>query len=141
MTEGFKQTGELVKKVRKQKKITQVKLAELAEVSQGYIADLENGKLKNPASQKLLLIAKILEIPSKQIQDAIWDDQANQFLETISDPSVVSDNEYLDPFAAEETSQVISDSELLTRFHNLSTISQQTVKILIENLEKMEAGK
>lgn len=55
--------GDYIKSVRKEKKITSRKLAELSQVSQAYISQLETGKHSSPSPDVLERIAKALEIP------------------------------------------------------------------------------
>lgn len=53
--------GENIKRFRKQKKLTQSQLAELANMSRSYVADIERDRY-NPSVDTLKAIAKALEI-------------------------------------------------------------------------------
>ncbi|MCM0626674.1 helix-turn-helix domain-containing protein [Lysinibacillus sp. OL1_EC] len=55
--------GDLIKEVRKKSGLTTTQLAEMVEVSQGYISHLENERKKNPSPDVLARIAKVLDIP------------------------------------------------------------------------------
>lgn len=55
-----------LKEIRKQKKITQEKLAELTGLSRPYISDIERKKSK-PSGETILKIAKALNMPAEQI--------------------------------------------------------------------------
>lgn len=53
----------MIKALRKQKKMSQMELAEKACITQAYLSGLENGKRKNPSLKTLENIAKALEVP------------------------------------------------------------------------------
>ncbi|WP_336635370.1 helix-turn-helix transcriptional regulator [Lysinibacillus fusiformis] len=55
--------GDLIKEVRKKNGLTTTQLAEMVEVSQGYISHLENERKKNPSPDVLARISKVLDIP------------------------------------------------------------------------------
>ncbi len=59
--------GKTIAKRRKELGITQVELALQAGTSQGYISDLENGKILNPTIGTLLKIATILNLESSKL--------------------------------------------------------------------------
>ena len=61
---------------RKKLGITQVDLATRAGTSQGYISDLENGKIVNPTIGTLLKIATILNLESSKLLSEI--DHSNE---------------------------------------------------------------
>ena len=54
--------GEKVKAIRKSQKVSQEKLAELAELDRTYISDIENGK-RNVSIETVFKIAKALDKP------------------------------------------------------------------------------
>lgn len=54
--------GEKVKSIRKSQKVSQEKLAELAELDRTYISDIENGK-RNVSIETVYKIAKALNTP------------------------------------------------------------------------------
>lgn len=53
--------GSIIKQFRKEKGISQKKLAQLAEISNSYLSDIEVGRT-NPSLKTLLKIAKVLEV-------------------------------------------------------------------------------
>lgn len=57
------QLGSRIRSRRKSLKLTQKALAEKLNISQGYIADLENSKINNPSLEKITYIAKELNLP------------------------------------------------------------------------------
>ena len=59
--------GEIIRSRRKSLKMSQNQLADSANVSQGYIADLENGKVKNPTIQTVVRIAAVLNLNNEQL--------------------------------------------------------------------------
>jgi repressor LexA len=52
--------GEFIKKARKEKGVTQLELYKMTGLSQGYIADIENGRIKNPTDKTLDKIGSVL---------------------------------------------------------------------------------
>lgn len=82
--------GDYIKNVRKEKKITSRKLAELSQVSQAYISQLETGKHSSPSPDVLERIAVALNVPyldlmtqagyiDEQIKDAFEKTEKNSF--------------------------------------------------------------
>jgi len=55
-------TGKKVRKLRKANNLTMGELANICKISQSYISDLENGKIKNPSGVKLAKIAEALGV-------------------------------------------------------------------------------
>ena len=55
-----------LKKLRKQKNLTQEKLSELANIDRSYISDIERG-VKNESIEKLYQLANALEISMKDL--------------------------------------------------------------------------
>lgn len=53
--------GENIKKIRKEKKITQQKLAKEMDISRSYLSDLENNRY-NPSSKTLEMLAEKLDV-------------------------------------------------------------------------------
>lgn len=62
MSLDLKLIGNNIKKRRKELGITQKDIAEALNISQGYIADLENGKIKNPTVENLDKISGFLDM-------------------------------------------------------------------------------
>lgn len=58
--------GEHIRKYRKQKGLTQEKLADLANIDYSYLNLIESGK-KNPTIKRLAKIARVLKVPLKEI--------------------------------------------------------------------------
>ena len=54
--------GEVLREIRKAKNMTQIQLHELTGLSQGYIADIENGKIKDPTIETLVKIGKVFNM-------------------------------------------------------------------------------
>lgn len=52
--------GEIIRKIRKEKKMTLVQIAEITGLSHPYLSQLENGKKKNPSFETLDKIAQSL---------------------------------------------------------------------------------
>ena len=61
--------GEVVRQLREVKKITQRELEELTqgEVSRGYVANLERGKIRMPSEEKLEALAHALDVTRRYI--------------------------------------------------------------------------
>ena len=57
---SYKRVGEKIRKIRKQKGLTQEQLAELAKIEPRSIVDIEGGK-RNPTLKTLNKIVKALE--------------------------------------------------------------------------------
>ena len=139
MSEGFKQTGELIKKVRKEKRFTQAELAGMVEVSQGFIADLENGKMTNPSRQKLYQIAKILEIGFNEVWDAISYDEFVLFDQETRGARV---KDVTEEYSVNNITDLSApETKLIICFRALSDTAKQAVLNLITNLEALEKTK
>lgn len=63
--------GQSIKARRKELNFTQDKLAKKLDMSQGYLADIENGKAKNPSLDTLGKIADALQINLNRLFSAI----------------------------------------------------------------------
>lgn len=59
---------EIIKKIRKEKKMTQTELARLAGVSQPHIHDLENGN-RHASPETLKRIAAALGVTAQELKD------------------------------------------------------------------------
>jgi transcriptional regulator with XRE-family HTH domain len=68
-----KTLGKIIEERRRNLGITQRDLARNAETSQGYISDLENGKILNPTIGTLLRIATVLNIESSKLLAEVTD--------------------------------------------------------------------
>ncbi len=62
----YKKVGERIKRLRKEKDMTQEKLAELTKIEARSIVDIESGK-RNPTLKTLTKIARALEIELAQL--------------------------------------------------------------------------
>jgi len=58
--------GAKIKKIRKQKGLTQEKLSELTNIDYSYLNLIESGK-RNPSIKRLHKIAKVLEVSLKEL--------------------------------------------------------------------------
>lgn len=63
--------GNLIREYRDLRGISQAALAKLAGTSQGYISDLENGKISSPTIGVINRIARVLDIPNDVIARTI----------------------------------------------------------------------
>ena len=54
--------GELLRNLRKEKKVTQRRLAELVGIDFTYISKIENGSMDPPAEDKIVRIAEVLDV-------------------------------------------------------------------------------
>ncbi len=59
--------GEIIRSRRKELGMSQVQLANSANISQGYIADLENGKVENPTVKTITKIATVLNLNNEKL--------------------------------------------------------------------------
>lgn len=89
-----KSLGEIIAKRRKELGITQVELAGSAETSQGYISDLENGKISNPTIGTILKIATVLNLESSNLLAEIED--LNEAIVIYGDHDKIIDFDILD---------------------------------------------
>lgn len=70
--------GEKIKKLRLEQNLTLSKLAEIAEVGQSTINDIESGKAKNPKTNTLTKLANALSININELILENWDDIYNE---------------------------------------------------------------
>lgn len=59
--------GENLKRIRIKNNLTMIKLSKKCEISQSYISDLENGKIKNPSVVKIEKIAEVLGVTTNEL--------------------------------------------------------------------------
>src|SRR5699024_9143753 len=60
--------GEYLRQLRKEKKVTQRRLAKLVGIDFTYISKIENGSMNPPAEDKIIRIAEVLDVePDKLI--------------------------------------------------------------------------
>ncbi len=64
---GPKKMGTLIRALRESKGLTQIQLAGRAELTQGYLAKLENGMKVNPSIMVLKRLAKSLRVPVTEL--------------------------------------------------------------------------
>lgn len=64
---NLKRLGEKIKHLRKEKGLTQEKLAELAKIDPKTIIEIENARRRNPTLKTLNKIAKALNITSTSL--------------------------------------------------------------------------
>ncbi|MEV2908462.1 helix-turn-helix transcriptional regulator [Paenibacillus larvae] len=98
--------GKNVKFFRKQKKLTQIELAEKANMSRSYLADVERGRY-NPSVDTLKAIAKALNIEVQLLLKEDLDDteQKNSKFEEESDAPKLEKN---------KSDKDLDDAEILT---------------------------
>jgi len=68
MSSGYSKLGERLKKLRKQKGLTQEKLAELAQIDPKSVIDIESGK-RNPTLKTLRKITNALKVNISSMLD------------------------------------------------------------------------
>lgn len=61
--------------VRKQKKISQMFLAELCDSSDRYIRDLELGRKANPSATIVCMLSRALDVPMDELMEYKQEDQ------------------------------------------------------------------
>lgn len=59
--------GALIRRLRKEKKLTLDQLAQLCGTSKSYLSELETGKKQRPSAYKLSIIAEHLEVPLQSL--------------------------------------------------------------------------
>lgn len=59
--------GERLRKLRTERKLTLEKLAELAQCSKSYLWELENRPATRPAAEKIIAIAKVLDVTAEYL--------------------------------------------------------------------------
>jgi len=62
--------GGRIRELREQMGVSQAQLAALAEVSQGYLCQLEREEVKNPSAAVLLRLASALYVDPRELLDA-----------------------------------------------------------------------
>lgn len=64
------QLGNRIRELREQRSITQGQLAAQAQVSQGYLSQLENGDVRNPSAGVLLRVADAMKVEADDLFEA-----------------------------------------------------------------------
>jgi transcriptional regulator with XRE-family HTH domain len=62
--------GDKIRRSREEHGLTQGQLAKVADVSQGYLSQLENGDVKNPSAAVLLRVASAMRIEPDELFEA-----------------------------------------------------------------------
>ncbi len=62
--------GDKIRRSREENALTQGQLAKFADVSQGYLSQLENGDVKNPSAAVLLRVAKAMHMEPDELFEA-----------------------------------------------------------------------
>lgn len=65
--------GKRIRQLRIENNLTMIELSKLCKVSQSYISDLENGKIKNPSIIKIEKIAAALGVPVIELLNNNYD--------------------------------------------------------------------
>lgn len=73
--------GKNIKQLRIENNLTMNELSKKCEISQSYISDLENGKVKRPSAAKLTKLAEALGVSITQILDSNYEKSKHE-LET-----------------------------------------------------------
>ncbi len=80
------QLGELIREARQKKGLTTTQLAEIVDLSQGYISHLENNRKKNPSPEVLKKISSELEIPLGELLiKAGYEDMTREVLNRLNE--------------------------------------------------------
>jgi transcriptional regulator with XRE-family HTH domain len=98
--------GEVVRRLREEKKITQLELEELThgEVSRGYVANLERGKIRRPSDERLEALAQALKVTKRYILE-----QAGMIEPVdIADPYVVQLADVFAELTDEEKEEILA---------------------------------
>jgi transcriptional regulator with XRE-family HTH domain len=98
--------GEVVRRLREEKKITQLELEELThgEVSRGYVANLERGKIRRPSDERLEALAQALKVTKRYILE-----QAGMIEPVdIADPYIVQLADIFAELTDEEKEEVLA---------------------------------
>ena len=66
----YQRLGERISRIRKQKEISQDKLASFSDIDRTYIAKIENGKA-NPSFKVLMKIARGLKVKLSQLLQGV----------------------------------------------------------------------
>lgn len=111
--------GKTIAERRKELGITQVNLAERAGTSQGYISDLENGKILNPTIGTLLKIATILNLESSKLLSEV--DHSKEEITIYGDHDNIIDFDALDD---EGKRQIIAFYEFIKNKYSNNKISK-----------------
>lgn len=125
MVVNIKLLGEVIKERRANieidgKPMTQKYLADKIGVSQGYIADLENGKKVNPTMKTLTKLADALQVYEEEFLRAI-----------------TGDENFEDNIPAGKLEVIYTDEEqkIIERFRKLSDTSKQAFLVFLDYLE------
>jgi transcriptional regulator with XRE-family HTH domain len=101
--------GEVVRRLREEKKITQLELEELTrgEVSRGYVANLERGKIRRPSEERLEALAQALGVAKRYILE-----QAGMIEPVdIADPYIVELADIFAELSDEEKEEVLAGAK------------------------------
>lgn len=111
--------GNKIREIREQLGITQGQLAVQANVSQGYLSQLENGEVKNPSAGVLLRVATAMHI------------EPDDLFEAAGYPTVRT----LKQLYSEYQSNI--DPDLLRYLGRLSRDKQRRLLFLLEGMENL----
>lgn len=99
--------GEELKKIRKEKGLSQKDLAKETELSVSYIQQLENGGKKNPSTDTLIKIGKVLGVDIQKILPTSYIDELD-FTNYINTKTIKDTN-------GVQCSRMLSDKEVAQR--------------------------
>lgn len=81
-TETLEYVSQRIKRIRLEKNISQTELAAAAEMSQPFLANVENGK-KEPSTMTLIRLAKALDISPREFFPETESNEKNKIKEEI----------------------------------------------------------
>ncbi len=118
--------GELIKKVRKEKGMTQKQLAAKAEISFSMISKLESGERKNPTNDILTKIADALGVSKAELVDdkekmlAEWDEKYNstKLMANVRTLELLEKYELLNDLGKKKAKEYINDLAEQNKYTN-----------------------
>ncbi len=66
--------GVRLRRLRKQRNLTQVEVAKAVGIAQSYLSDLERGIETNPSREVIQALAKVLGVRAKELAGAVWEE-------------------------------------------------------------------
>src|SRR5437763_1211741 len=66
--------GVRLRKLRKERNLTQVEVAKAVGIAQSYLSDLERGIETNPSREVIRALAKVLGVSAKELAGAVWEE-------------------------------------------------------------------
>ncbi len=66
--------GVRLRRLRKERNLTQVEVAKAVGIAQSYLSDLERGIETNPSREVIQALAKVLGVRAKELAGAVWEE-------------------------------------------------------------------